>query len=96
MARARPLSSPKPPPFCIRRYGNPPAAELTNAAVEQQKITELRLRKLFGGADPAAAPAAQDAQDRRAGRLLAQLAPAAGAALPTAALPCPALQTNAL
>ncbi|PSC67174.1 5-hydroxyisourate isoform B [Micractinium conductrix] len=40
---------------------------LTNAAVEQQKITELRLRKTFGGEEAAAqsAPAAADA-DRRA------------------------------
>lgn len=50
--------------------------------MEQQKITELRLRRMFGGeeaaaAAPAAAAAAGPA-DRRAGRLLAQLAPTAG------------------
>lgn len=62
------------PPSHPPRYGNDPATELTTAAVEQQKITELRLRKMFGGtgeASPAPAAAA------RAGRLLAQLAPAA-------------------
>lgn len=67
-----------------QRFPNPPAEELINAAVEQQKITELRLRRMFGGeeaaaAAPAAAAAAGPA-DRRAGRLLAQLAPTAATA----------------
>lgn len=75
---------------CARSYTNTPAVELTNAAVEQQKITELRLRKTFGGEEAAAqsAPAAADA-DRRAGRLLAQLAPRAGLLLHGVAWPAP-------
>eukprot|EP00232_Nephroselmis_pyriformis_P021059 CAMPEP_0182868510 /NCGR_PEP_ID=MMETSP0034_2-20130328/9365_1 /TAXON_ID=156128 /ORGANISM="Nephroselmis pyriformis, Strain CCMP717" /LENGTH=175 /DNA_ID=CAMNT_0025000921 /DNA_START=154 /DNA_END=678 /DNA_ORIENTATION=- len=32
-----------------RRYPSPPAVELTQAAVEQQKITELRLEKMVLG-----------------------------------------------
>jgi hypothetical protein len=44
--------------------------------VEQQKITELRLCKAFGGGEGGAA--VEHLVDRRAGRLLAQLAPRAG------------------
>ncbi|KAL4422668.1 hypothetical protein ABPG75_008865 [Micractinium tetrahymenae] len=56
------ISTPNP---C--RYANAPAAELVNAAVEQQKITELRLRRTFGGAEAAApSPAAAAPADRRA------------------------------
>lgn len=64
------------------RFANPPQTELVNAAIEQQKITELRLRRTFGGDEAATAPPAAASAvgpaDRRAGRLLAQLAPPAG------------------
>lgn len=52
------------------RCGNDQLTELTNAAVEQSKITELRLRKTFGGGADASSQA-----DRRAGQILAHLAP---------------------
>ncbi|KAI3430401.1 hypothetical protein D9Q98_004996 [Chlorella vulgaris] len=58
------------------QYANLPANELTNAAVEQQKITELRMRKSFGSSEAGATHPG----DRRAGRLLAQLAPPPAAA----------------
>eukprot|EP00887_Chlorella_sp_A99_P007198 scaffold2.g7198.t1 len=43
------------------RYPNDPATELQNAAIEQQKITELRLAKVFGG-EAAPEPAAPQPQ----------------------------------
>lgn len=61
-----------------QRFANSPAVELTNAAVEQQNITELRLRRTFGGeAAAGAAPSSTAADaDRRAD------APPAGARSP--------------
>jgi hypothetical protein len=56
------------------RYPNDPHTELCNAAIEQQKITELRLRKALGGG-----PAAPDVvADRRAGQILTHLVGRAG------------------
>lgn len=39
------------PALCLQaRFPNPPLAEIQNACREQQKITELRILKLLGGA----------------------------------------------
>jgi hypothetical protein len=58
-----------------RRYANDPVTELTNAAVEQMKITELRLRKTFGGGGDSAEAAGSVQAERRAGQILAHLVP---------------------
>eukprot|EP00951_Prasinocladus_malaysianus_P045850 scaffold620166_cov39-Prasinocladus_malaysianus.AAC.1 len=52
------------------RYENAPHVELTNAAAEQMKITELRFGKTWGGA----ADSATETVERRTGTVLGQLA----------------------
>jgi len=64
------------------RYPNPPHVELTNAATEQMKITELRISKTWGSSPAATA-------ERRAGQVLRQLAAQPTAAAPTAKLVSP-------
>lgn len=53
------------------RYPNDPATELTIAAIEQQKITELRLAKVLG-------PALQSPVERRTGQLVSHLRAGSG------------------
>lgn len=55
----RPPPVPTPSLLSACRFANAPAAELQNAAIEQMKITELRLAKLFGPGDAASSAAAQ-------------------------------------
>ena len=62
--------------YCLYRYLNSPQEELLNAAIEQQKITEQRLRRVAGAAAAAAAPSSSSsvgAADRRAGQILMHL-----------------------
>jgi 5-hydroxyisourate hydrolase/2-oxo-4-hydroxy-4-carboxy-5-ureidoimidazoline decarboxylase len=78
--------APGPTPTAApRRLPNPVHHELVNAAREQMKITEIRLRKVLeqqaaaaGAAVAAAAGGAVERAARRAGQLAGHLAPAAG------------------
>ena len=48
--------------------------ELLNAAIEQQKITEQRLRRVAGGADgDSSSSSPAEAAERRAGQILMHL-----------------------
>lgn len=61
----------------MKRYLNPPSRELTNAAIEQMKITELRLGKVFADVFPKPKDAASEAHSgsvRRAGQILRHVA----------------------
>lgn len=69
------------PASALCRYPNDPVTELTNAAVEQMKITELRLRKALGGGGGEVAGGAGGQAERRAGAILAHIVPRAYALL---------------
>lgn len=64
-----------------RRYDNDHVTELTNAAIEQMKITELRLNKLLIPGTPSTTATlpltAASPGDRRAGAILGHLSPGA-------------------
>jgi hypothetical protein len=59
--------------YCLHRYLNSPHEELLNAAIEQQKITEQRLRRVVAEDGGAAASCSAGAADRRAGQILMHL-----------------------
>ena len=52
------------------RLPNTPSQELLNAAVEQMKITELRLRSMVASQQPQRDGSATSTAERRAGRIL--------------------------
>ena len=63
----------------VRRYTNEPHVELSNAAAEQMKITEMRMQSMFGGtgaggdAARAGGGGAASSAQRRAGQVHAHL-----------------------
>ena len=66
--------------FLKERYGNSAMKEATNAAIEQMKITELRLSKLFPNLFPEEASSSEEGEKKkpgflaRTGKILAHLA----------------------